>query len=111
MTLTHKALYSLLAAASLSACISPPQGAQAGLRPFPDSPDPIVDASRTAPDSLASFPAHKLECRRLQEQAMPFSFLDAFGSSDVKAYERRRADEASAIMRRCLQGRGFQVLN
>lgn len=95
---------------SLTACASAPQKGDA-LRPFPDSPDPVVDAAKMPPEMLASFRSNKRECRRLQEKAMPFSFLDAFGSSDVKAYERRREDQAAGIMRACMAGRGFQVLN
>jgi hypothetical protein len=70
-----------------------------------------VDTSVVPQEKLSSFPTHKRECRKLQEKAMPFSFLDAFGSSDVKAYERRREDMAAGIMRECLRGRGWMVLN
>lgn len=106
-----KTLFSLAIASALTGCMSVPQTGNAPLRPFPDSPDPIVDVSRTPPERLSGFQSDKLECRRMQEKAMPFSFLDAFGSSDVKAYERRREDQAAGIMRACLQGRGFTVLN
>jgi hypothetical protein len=109
-----KYAFAVIITLSLTACASPgqyPDSSNERLRPFPDSPDPIVDTSVVPQDKLASFPAHKLECRKLQERAMPFSFLDAFGSSDVKAYERRREDQAAGIMRACLLGRGYTVLN
>lgn len=101
----------LAAVPLLSACVSPLRGEVQGLRPHPDSPDPIVDMAKLPPERLSSFQSDKLECRRLQEKAMPFSFLDAFGSSNVVSTKQRREDQAAGIMRECLKGRGFMVLN
>lgn len=109
-----KHAFAALVTLTLTACATPgqyPDSHNERLRPFSDSPDPIVDMSVMPPEKLQSFAANKLECRKLQERAMPVSFLDAFGSSDVKAYERRREDKAAGIMRECLRGRGFVVIN
>lgn len=107
-----KATYpAVILALSLVGCASPNTGGEQPLRPYSDSPEPIVDMVKLPAERLSAFQSDKRECRRLQERAMPISFLDAFGSSDVKAYERRREDQAAGIMRACLSGRGFQVLN
>lgn len=107
----YKSIFAAILASSLTACVAPPQTGELPLRPFPDSPDPVVDTTTMTQERLSSFHTNKVACRRIQEEAMPFSFLEAFGSSDVKATERHREEKASRIMRECLSGRGFVVLN
>lgn len=74
------------------------------------APPPVVDTKAMPASQAASYPQDVKECRTIQEKAMRVSFLEAFGSSDVRADERRREEKASAILRECLKGRGYSVL-
>lgn len=71
---------------------------------------PVIDTKAMPVSQAASYPRDVQECRDIQEKSMRVSFLEAFGSSDVRADERRREEKASAIVRECLKGRGYSVL-
>lgn len=94
----------------LGACAGMPEVQPTQLRPFADSPDPVVDTKVVDATKMASYYADLKECRMLQERSMPFNFLDEFGTNDVQSYKRAKEAKASAIMKNCLQGRGYAIL-
>jgi len=100
-------IIAIIVAATLSACGSMPPGK---LRPYADSPDPVLDMKTVDAAKLASYDADLKECRLIQERSMPLNFLEEFGSNDVMGHKQRKADKASTIIRNCLQGRGYSVL-
>lgn len=74
------------------------------------APNPVVDIKSMPEVQRASYPQDVKECRSIQQKAMPVSFLEAFGSSDVRADEQRREAKAAMIVRECLKVRGYSVL-
>jgi hypothetical protein len=75
-----------------------------------ESPPPVVDYSMMDRDNTVAFEKDERECRKLQVKAMPTSLFEALAAPDVNAYQQRRQDKATTIMKRCLENKGHKII-